>query len=113
MPSRRATLLVLASTIASACRPGDSTITRGADGDRDWARRLATAVRIGTSADSARGILERNGFTCSAGQDSVAYVQCDKERNRRTVVYRRWRAVLNLDHGRVTAVKASTGLVGS
>jgi len=92
------------------CR--DRSITRGADGEREWSRRLAGAVPLGTPAESAQAIMERNGFQCRAGADSVAYLWCDKMSAKINVVRRRWQAVLNLNRGQVFEVRAFTGLIG-
>ena len=98
---------------ASACDPRDQTITRGADGAPEWSRRLSAAVPIGAPGDSARLVMERNGFQCRAGTDSVAYIWCDKLSAKKAPVQRRWQAVINLDEQRrVHALRASTGLIG-
>ena len=95
-----------------ACARPDRTITRGADGEPEWSRRLAAAVPRGISADSARSVMQRNGFRCQEGSDSVAYVWCDKLSDR-AIVQRRWQAVINLDsQRRVYEVRGSTGLIG-
>jgi hypothetical protein len=91
-----------------ACRPPDRTITRGADGENDWARILAAALPLGTSADSALALMRRNGFACHA--DSVQ-LQCDKSSTETNIVHRRWQALITLDHGLVTQVHPSTGLI--
>jgi hypothetical protein len=113
MNSRVALLLALASVLV-VCGGCDRSITHGADGDRDWARRLAAAVPVGIPADSARALLERNGFHCQAGVDSVASLWCEKESGGRDrIVRRHWQAVLTVDaDNRVAEVRASTGLVG-
>lgn len=113
MNSRAARLLVVASVLV-ACAGCDRSITHGAAGKRDWARRLAAAVPVGISADSARALLERNGFQCQAGADSVASLWCEKASGGRAKIVRRhWQAVLTLDaEHRVAEVRASTGLVG-
>jgi hypothetical protein len=97
-----------------ACDSSDLTITRGAEDARGWTQRLAAAVPLATPADSAREIMERNGFRCRAGADSVAYLWCDKESGGTyVVVRRRWQAVLNLDaEQRVFAARGFTGLIG-
>jgi hypothetical protein len=113
MNSRVAGLLAFASVLV-VCGGCDRSITHGADGKRDWARRLAAAVPVSTPADSARAILERNGFHCQAGADSAAFLWCEKESGgKATIVRRRWQAVLTLDaQQRVVAVRASTRLIG-
>ena len=104
------TSLLVAGTVLCSCGPADHSITRGADGENDWSRRLAAAVPVGTSADSARSTMERNGFACGAIAGTVADLQCDKTSPRRGVVQRRWRALLSADRGRVIAVRAVTAL---
>lgn len=99
-------------TAGFACAGLDRTITRGADGEPEWSRRLAAAVPLGISADSARSVMLRNGFQCQEGADSVAYIWCDKLADK-AVVKRRWQAVINLDSQRhVYEVRGSTGLIG-
>jgi len=105
--------VVIAPSVAllgvAAC---DRTITRGADGDPEWASRLGTAVPLGTLVDSARSTMERNGFQCNVGADSAPQLWCDKTSGKHGLVHRRWHAVLNLDRDRVIEVRGSTGLVG-
>lgn len=98
--------------IGLACARRDTSITHGADGSPEWSRRLAAAVPLGVSGDSARGIMERNGFRCREGIDSIASLWCDKL-SRKAIVQRRWQAVINLDaQRRVHQVHGSTGLIG-
>jgi hypothetical protein len=113
MNCRRSGFLAFLSA-SLACAPPDGTITRGADGEREWARNLAAAIPLGISGDSAQAVMERNGFRCHTGADSVVYLWCDKySGGRAAVVRRRWQAVLNLDDGRrVFEARASTGLIG-
>jgi hypothetical protein len=107
------TLFRLGTAVAAlACAGSDHTITRGADGEQDWSRRLAAAVPLGIPADSARSVMQRNGFRCYDGADSVAYIWCDKSSDK-AVVKRRWQAVINLDSQRVVyEVRGSTGFIG-
>jgi hypothetical protein len=104
--------VALTALLFSLLGCGDRSITRGADGEREWSRHLAAAVPLGTPAESAQATMERNGFQCRAGRDSVAYLWCAKMSSTVNVVRRRWQAVLNLDQGRVFEVRASTGLIG-
>jgi hypothetical protein len=98
--------------VGVACARPDRTITRGADGEPEWSRHLAAAVPRGISGDSARSVMQRNGFRCQEGVDSVAHVWCDKLSDK-TVVQRCWQAVINLDsQRRVYEVRGSTGLIG-
>lgn len=109
---RRLTLAVTA-LLATGCR--DATITHGADGQREWKRRLAAAVQVGIPADSALALLTRNGFDCrSLTAASVPSLLCVKESGRRlAILRRRWKASIALDdQRRVTTVLGSTGLVG-
>ena len=114
MTNGRVVGLMLLAAMVVACGGCDRSITHGADGEREWARRLAAAVPLSTPADSALVIMKRNGFDCQAGADSAAYLWCEKESGgRTTIVRRRWRAVLGLDaRQRVFVVRASTGLIG-
>ena len=112
MSNRTAYLLGIALA-SGACGPRDQTITRGADGAPEWSRRLSAAVRVGTTADAARSVMEANGFHCREGADSVAYLWCDKLSAKKALVQRRWQAVINLNsQRRVYEVRASTGLIG-
>ena len=106
----RTSLLFFCLALGGCAR--DHTITHGADAEADWSRRLAAAIPIGLSRDSARAIMEANGFQCREGVDSVAYVWCSKTSSAPNIVTRHWSAVLNLDHDRVFEVRALTGLVG-
>jgi len=95
-----------------ACAKRDTTITHGADSAPEWSRHLSAAIPTGISADSARRLMEHNGFRCQDGVDSVAYVWCDKLSSN-AIVQRRWQAVLNLDaQRRISEVRAFTGLIG-
>jgi|RhiMethySRZTD1v2_1073278.scaffolds.fasta_scaffold554236_1 hypothetical protein len=109
-------ILFLATSLAllGGCGPRDATITHGADGAPEWSRHLASAVPVGITADSARAIMTRNGFTCRSGSDTVAHLWCEKQSGGRVaIVRRRWQAALNLDERqRVVAVRGSTGLIG-
>jgi len=68
---------------------------------------------MGTPFDSARAIMERNGFKCTSGADSVVWLWCDKfSGGKINIVQRRWQAILNMDHGRVLEVRSNTGLIG-
>jgi hypothetical protein len=101
---------LLVATVA--CAASDRSITRGADGESDWSRRLAAAIPLGIPADSARSTMQRNGFDCHDGVDRVAYIWCDKLSNK-PVVKRRWQAVIKLNSRRVVyEVRGSTGLIG-
>jgi hypothetical protein len=112
MLMRVSTSLLFFSLTLLSCRASDRTITHGADGEADWSRRLAAAIPIGLSRDSARAIMEANGFQCRERADSVAYVWCSKTSSPSGVVRRRWSAVLNLDQNHVFEVRGFTGLVG-
>jgi len=102
--------LVVALSLACG---GDHSITRGADGSAEWTRRLIDAVPIGVSGDSARAILERNGFRCQLASDAEASLWCDKQSGGRfATVRRRWQASVALQDGHVAAVRATTGLIG-
>lgn len=119
MPPRRKlncrfiALLGLAG-VAAACESSDRTITRGTTDARGWTRQLAAAVPLTTPADSARALMESNGFHCKLAADGAAYLWCDKESGGTyAIVRRRWQAVLGLDaEQRVSEVRAFTGLVG-
>ena len=110
MHASKPILLVLLTVLSLAC--ADRSITAGVDSEAQWSRRLAATIPIGTPQDSAKRIMERNGFTCMFGADSVVYVGCDKMSARFNIVRRNWRAILNMDKGRVFALRASTGLIG-
>lgn len=96
--------------IALACANGDISITHGADGRPEWSRRLAAGVPLGISVDSARRIMERNGFRCREAAESISSLWCEKL-SRTAFVQRRWQAAFSLDtQRRVNAVRGSTGL---
>jgi len=96
--------------IALACAQQDTSITHGADGQPEWSRRLAAAVPLGVAVDSARRIMDTNGFHCHEGADSVSYLSCEKLSGK-AVVQRRWQAIVNLDaQRRVHDVRGSTAL---
>jgi len=98
--------------IALACANRDTSITHGADGQPEWSRRLTAAVPLGIPVDSARRIMEINGFQCREGADSVSSLWCDK-RSGKSIVERRWQAVINLNaQRRVYEVRGSTSLIG-
>lgn len=103
----------LSLTLTAACHR-DNSITRGADGDNDWNRRLAAAVPIGMAMDSARTVLTRNGFQCSVGADSVRSFRCEKESGGRfNFARRRWIAILEVDpQNHVSGLRSSTGMIG-
>ena len=106
--------LLWVSLALSGCRGVDRTITHGADGEADWSRRLAAAIPVGLSRDSARKLLEANGFRCREGADSAAQLWCGKTSTSTAsnIVSRRWSAVLTLNRDSVVEVRGSTGLVG-
>ena len=88
----------------------DSSITHGADGAPEWDRHLAAAIAPGMTIDSARAIMQRNGFRCELSSDDL---WCDKESGGRfAIVRRRWQATLGVEDGHVRAVKGTTGLTG-
>jgi hypothetical protein len=114
--ARRLPLLASVAALLAGCGR-DASLTRGADGAPEWGRRLALAVPVGMSADSAWALLARNGFRCRSLAPSTgigAYLGCDKySPGRLAIVRRRWQASLALDgRRRVAAVRASTGLIG-
>ena len=105
-------LATILPIVAFAACARDQTITRGAEGGHDWQRRLAAAVPVGMSQDSARVSLEKNGFRCPPAQARDT-LWCDKwSGGRFTIVRRRWQAVLRLERGHVAGVRGTTGLVG-
>ena len=107
----RSLVTLLAIVVFAACAR-DQTITRGAEGSHEWQRRLAAAVPLGTSPDSARASLETNGFRCPPAQ-SRDTLWCDKwSGGRFAIVRRRWQAVVRFDGGGVADVRGTTGMVG-
>ena len=110
MRSRVGPTIVAFLTVACA---RDNSITHGADGSREWEQRLAAAFPVGTIADSARSTMERNGVRCSVAVDRATALWCDKESGGRIAfVRRRWIASFTIQNGEVSAIKATTGLVG-
>jgi hypothetical protein len=93
------------------CRPGDGTITRGADDQAAWGRRLAVAVPAGIAEDSALATMKTNGFACEKGTEPTIFLLCRKQSSGELVI-RKWQAIISISDGKVIAVKGSTGLVG-
>lgn len=104
--------ILLGVVTSVACVARDRTITRGADGELEWSRRLGTAVPLGIAAESARAVMLRNGFHCENGVDSAAYIWCEKFSDK-PLVKRRWQAVIRINSQHlVNEVRATTGLIG-
>ena len=104
--------VVLSLALLAGCA-GDRSITHGADGEREWNRKLHAAVPLGTPRDSAVATLERNGFRCVAPNQSRESRWCDKwSGGKMAIVRRRWQAVIEFEGERVTTVRASTNLTG-
>jgi hypothetical protein len=98
----------LAAVLVLAGCARDSTITRGADGEKDWNRRLTAAVPIGMPAVAARALMERNGFECRWIPEPRG-LACDKRSERRLAGARRhWQATFAIREGQVIAVRSST-----
>jgi hypothetical protein len=92
---------------------GDRTITWGADGEREWDRKLRAAVSVGTPVQDVVLVMERNGFRCEAPDGQGTSLRCDKTSSGfLKPVKRRWQATFETRDGHVEAVHASTGLVG-
>jgi hypothetical protein len=105
----RAAWIVVMSVATSGCTR-ERSITHGADGAPEWDRRLAAAVAPGMTVDSARAMMQRNGFRCTV---SAVDLWCDKESGGQfAIVRRRWQATLGIQDGHVRTVKGSTGLTG-
>jgi hypothetical protein len=95
-----------------ACR-GDNTITHGADGAREWDRKLQAAVPFGTPVQDVRLLMERNGFRCKDVSAPETTLYCDKRSGGRfDVVERRWQAIFDVQDGHVIKIHGSTGLTG-
>lgn len=109
-------LLIVAAFLlsgASVACGRDRSMTRGADDSSQWNRRLAGAVSVGISRDSARAILERNGFRCELDSTATSTLWCDKESSGRfAIVRRRWQALFSIQDGRIATVKGTTALIG-
>jgi len=102
-------MVTVIAAASMACARDDS-ITHGADGAPEWNRRLAAAIELGLPIDSARLVMERNGFRCEL---LTGDLWCDKKSGGRfAIVRRRWQATLAISDGRVRAIKATTGLIG-
>jgi len=94
------------------CCARDSTITRGADGDSHWRRRISAADPVGTSLDDARVTMEANGFKCETISSGAEALGCEKTSAARLgVVRRQWQAWFAAADGRVTAVRSATTLL--
>ena len=107
--NERAAWIMVISVAMSGCTR-DRPITYGADGAPEWDRRLAAAVTPRMTVDSARAMMQRNGFRCTL---SAVDLWCDKESGGRfAIVRRRWQATFGIEDGHVRTVKGSTGLIG-
>lgn len=103
--------LLFTSVFVAGCAR-DQTITRGADGQNDWNRRLTAAVPIGMSAVAARALMERNGFQCQFIAKPQRPLWCEKHSDSRLAgIHRRWQATFQVQDEHIVAVRASTGLV--
>ena len=109
----RCWVAVCAVIALASCRAADRTITHGVESRQEWRRRLAEVIPLGTPAESARVVLERNGFACRPAAEGPSAVWCDKwSGGRWAIVRRRWIASVTIDNGKVVATRANTGLVG-
>ena len=109
---RRQVWACLLLTVAG-CRGADRTITRGVESRHEWSRRLAGVIRPGMTRDSARHLLEQNGFACEGGPGTDDSLRCDKwSGGRWAIVRRRWIATVTVASGRVATAQGNTGLVG-
>lgn len=105
------TLLVLC-LVTTGCNL-DNTITHGADGTREWDRKLKAAVPVGLAETDCKALMERNGFSCENPSASSESLWCDKQSTRRLgLVKRRWQATFDLKDGRVVDVHSATNLIG-
>jgi len=103
---------LLAAVLAIVGCARDSTITHGADGQKDWNRRLTAAVPIGMPSVAARALMERNGFQCRWIAELPRELECDKRSDRRLAgVRRKWQATFEIHEGQVIAVQSSTEIV--
>ena len=110
MKIRQVAAALLCSVILCCAR--DSTMTRGADSESHWRRRLGAAVPIGTGLDDARVTMEANGFQCEAISSGTEALGCEKTSAARLgLVRRRWQAWFTAPDGRVTAVRSATALL--
>ena len=80
---------------------------------------VLAAVPIGLTADSGRRLLERQGFACElasnatfGGNERLDYVHCDRSTQADVSVARRSQVALVLTGGRISDVRAATGLIG-
>lgn len=110
MTIRQLATLLLCGVILGCAR--DATITRGADSDSHWLRRVGVAVPIGTTLDAARATMQENGFQCDSNPTGAEALGCEKvSPTRLGVVRRRWQAWFTVVDGRVTAVRSATALL--
>jgi hypothetical protein len=111
MTIRQLSTLLLCGAILGCAR--DGTITRGADSESHWVRRVGAAVPIGTTLDSARATMQGNAFRCEAIPTGAEALGCEKVSTTRLgVVRRRWQAWFTVVDGRVTAVRSATAVLG-
>jgi hypothetical protein len=114
-PSRRLSgllsLLVLCGALLGCTH--DTTITRGADSDSHWRRRIAAAIPAGTALETARSTMQGSGFQCEPTPTGAEALACEKvSKTHLGGVRRRWQAWFTAVDGRVTAVRSSTELLG-
>lgn len=102
-----------AFAVLAGCRAGDRTITHGVESRNEWTRRVGGAIPRGMASDSARALLEANGFTCEHAPEPRGTIWCEKwSGGRWAIVRRRWIASVAFDSGRVVGTRSNTGLVG-
>jgi hypothetical protein len=80
---------------------------------------VLAVVPIGLTADSGRRILERQSFACElasnatfGSRERLDYVYCQRSTQADVSVARRSQVALVLTGGRITDVRAATGLIG-
>ena len=70
------TLVLMAALWLAGCNR-DQSITRGADGNAEWNRRVRAAVPVGSSVADAQSTLEHNGFRCARQTLGEAQLRCE------------------------------------
>jgi len=111
MKAGRLSVLVLFGVLLGCAR--DATMTRGADSESNWRRRVEAAIPAGTALADAHATMERNGFRCESIATGAEALGCEKVATTRFgVVRRRWQAWFTAVDGRVTGVRSATALLG-
>ena len=96
--------------LALAACSSDRDLTHGADGSREWDRKLRAAVAVGTSVDDVARLMQQSGFVCEGLSPDSPKLTCTKSGGRTPVATRRWQAAFDIKDGRVAEIHSETSL---